>query len=91
MLYALHVGVNIMKAFDIKAPKKPTNLSINSDLLSKAREMNINLSATLENELAKQLQIKQREQWLQENAKAIQAYNDFVENEGVFSEGIRSF
>lgn len=81
----------IMKAFDTQAPKKPTNLSINSDLLSKAREMNINLSATLENELARQLKIKQREQWLQENAKAIQAYNDFVENEGVFSDGIRSF
>ncbi len=80
-----------MKAFDAQAPKKPTNLSINSDLLSKAREMNINLSATLENELARQLKIKQREQWLQENKKAIQAYNDFVENEGVFSDGIRSF
>ncbi len=80
-----------MKAFNTQAPKKATNLSINSDLLSKAREMNINLSATLENELAKQLKIKQREQWLQENAKAIQAYNDFVKNEGVFSDGIRSF
>lgn len=83
--------VIIMKAFDTQAPKKPTNLSINSDLLSKAREMNINLSATLENELARQLKIKQREQWLHENAKAIQAYNDFVENEGIFSDGIRSF
>jgi len=80
-----------MNAFDVQAPKKPTNLSINSDLLSKAREMNINLSATLENELARQLKIKQREQWLQENTEAIQAYNDFVENEGVFSDGIRSF
>ena len=80
-----------MKAFDNQAPKKPTNLSINSDLLAKARKMNINLSATLENELARQLQVKQREQWLQENAKAIQAYNDFVENEGVFSDGDRNF
>ncbi len=80
-----------MKVFNTQAPKKPTNLSINSDLLSKAREMNINLSATLENELARQLKIKQRELWLQENTKAIQAYNDFVENEGVFSDGIRSF
>ncbi len=50
-----------MKAFDIKAPKKPATLSINSDLLAKAREMNINLSATLENELARQIKIKQRE------------------------------
>ncbi len=80
-----------MKAFDTQAPKKPTNLSINSDLLSKAREMNINLSATLENALTRQLKTMQRERWLQENAKAIQAYNDFVENEGVFSDGIRSF
>ncbi len=80
-----------MKAFDIKAPKKPANLSINSDLLTKAREMNINLSATLENELARQLKIKQKEQWLEENAKAIQTYNDFVDNEGIFSDGIRNF
>ncbi|HFQ14558.1 MAG TPA: acetoacetyl-CoA synthase [Gammaproteobacteria bacterium] len=81
----------MMKAFDVHAPKKPTNLSINSDLLAKAREMNINLSATLENELARQLKIRQKEQWLKENAEAIQAYNDFVENEGVFSDGIRGF
>jgi len=91
ILYALTVGVKRMKIFDIQAPKKPTNLSINSDLLSKARKMNINLSATLENALARQLQISQREQWLQENEKAIQAYNDFVENEGVFSDDVRSF
>ena len=80
-----------MKSFDVHAPKKPTNLSINSDLLAKAREMNINLSATLENELARQVKIRQKEQWLKENAEAIQAYNDFVENEGVFSDGIRGF
>ncbi|VAW98629.1 hypothetical protein MNBD_GAMMA21-2438 [hydrothermal vent metagenome] len=80
-----------MKAYDIHAPKKATNLSINSDLLLKARQMNINLSATLESELARQLKVKQREQWLEENTEAIQAYNDFVENEGVFSDGVRSF
>ena len=84
-------GSPTMKAYNSKAPKKPTNVSINSDLLSKAREMNINLSATLEYELARRIKIKQREQWLQENAKAIQAYNDFVEDEGVFSDGIRGF
>ena len=31
-----------MKAFDLQASKKPTNLTINSDLLSKARELNMN-------------------------------------------------
>ncbi len=67
-----------MKAYDVQAPKKPINLSINSGL-----QLNM-----LENELARQLKVKQREQWLEENTKAIQAYNDFVENEGVFSDGI---
>lgn len=35
-------------AYDTQAPKRPTNVSINSDLLAKAKGFNINLSATLE-------------------------------------------
>lgn len=80
-----------MKPFNIHAPKKATNLTINSDLLSKAREQNINLSATLENALIEVLKTKQREQWLKENSTAIDAYNEFVEKEGVFGDEIRSF
>ncbi len=39
------------QAFDTHAPKKPTNVSINSDLLLKAKALKINLSATLESAL----------------------------------------
>lgn len=81
----------MQQLFDTQAPKKPTNLSINSDLLFKARELNINLSATFEHALTEQLKQKQRELWLQENAKAINAYNTFVEEAGVFSDDLRSF
>ena len=81
----------MIQLFDIQAPKKPTNLSINSDLLVKARELNINLSATLEAALTEQLKQKQRELWRKQNAKAIQAYNRFVEEQGVFSDELRSF
>lgn len=80
-----------MKSFNQQAPKKATNLSVNSDLLSKAREEKINLSATFEKALADQLKLKQRERWREENEKAIRAYNDFVEDEGVFSNDIRDF
>lgn len=73
------------------APKKATNLSINEDLLAKAREMNINLSATLEQALGEALRQRQREQWLAENKEAISAYNAHVEKHGVFSDGLRSF
>ncbi|MDP2430486.1 MAG: type II toxin-antitoxin system CcdA family antitoxin [Pseudomonadota bacterium] len=78
-------------AYDLNAPKKAANLSINSDLLSKAREMDINLSSTLEQALAETLKQRQRALWLAENREAIQAYNAQVEENGVFSDGLRSF
>jgi antitoxin CcdA len=81
----------MIQLFDTAAPKKPANLSINSDLLSKARELNINLSATLEEALKEQLKQKRRALWRQQNAKAIKAYNRFVEAQGVFSDALRSF
>ena len=81
----------MISLFDAKKPKKSVNLSINGDLLAKARELNINLSATLEKALTEQLKQKQRELWRKQNAKAIEAYNRFVKKQGVFSDGLRSF
>jgi antitoxin CcdA len=78
-------------AYNTQAPKKPTNVSINSDLLQKAKDLKINLSATLEVALAEQLRNQQRAEWLRENAKAIQAYNQFVETNGTFSDSVRKF
>jgi antitoxin CcdA len=43
------------------SPKKATHLSINSDLPSQARTLNINLSAMLEQALTETLQQRQRE------------------------------
>lgn len=61
-----------------KIVKKPTNVSINNDLLQRARELEINLSALLE-------------RWLEENREAIAKYNEFVDANGVFSDGVRRF
>lgn len=77
--------------YDTRAPKRPANLSVNGDLLNKARELDINLSATLEQALAAALREKQRAQWLAENKAAMEAYNEHVEKHGVFSDGLRSF
>jgi antitoxin CcdA len=78
-------------AYDTQAPKKAANLSINADLLSKAKELDINLSATLEQALVEALRAKQREHWVAENQAAIDAYNEHVEKHGVFSDTLRSF
>jgi antitoxin CcdA len=73
------------------APKRAANLSVNGDLLKKAKELDINLCATLEQALVEALRKKQREQWLAENRSAISAYNEHVEAHGVFSDELRSF
>ncbi len=77
--------------FDLKAPKKPTNLSLNSDLLLKCKSMNINLSATLEQALAEKLAKLKSEKWAEDNKNAIRGYNEFVEENGCFSDEYREF
>ncbi len=77
--------------YDTQAPKKATNLSLNSDLLVKAKDLKINLSATLEQALKEKLAEQEAKNWAKENKKAIQAYNEFVEENGCFGDEYRSF
>jgi len=77
--------------FDLNAPKKATNLSVNSDLLNKIKTMNINLSATLEQALSDKLAKSTSDKWAGENKNAIKAYNAFVEEHGCFSDEFREF
>lgn len=80
-----------LTALQARPQKKSTNLSINSDLLHRARAHKINLSRTLEERLTEILREQERESWRLENAEAINDYNARIEKNGVFSEGLRSF
>jgi antitoxin CcdA len=73
------------------SPKKPANLSIDSELLRAAKRLNINLSQTLEERLGELVRDAQRRQWLEENRSAIAAYNRRIEQRGAFSNGLRRF
>ncbi len=77
--------------YDTQAPKKSTNLSINSDLLRKARDHHINLSKALEQRLIEMLLEEKRREWREDNRDAIEAYNRRIETGGVFSDGLRKF
>ena len=77
--------------FNSSAPKKAANLSINIDLLNQAKALHINLSATLEQALTEAIRDKQRQQWLQDNRQSILQYNQRMETEGCFSDGLRNF
>jgi len=77
--------------YNYDAPKKPTNLSVNSDLLKKTKALNINLSATLEQALRTKLATTEEKKWKKDNKRAIQAYNEFVEENGLFADEYRTF
>lgn len=80
-----------LNLYDTYAPKKPANLSINSDLLQQAKERHINLSQALELRLAEILREEKRRQWQEENQEAVEEYNRRIESRGVFSDGLRKF
>lgn len=77
--------------FDTSASKKPTNLTVNSDLLETAKRMKINISATLEDALVSKVRQQMTTKWLEENKASIEAYNQFIEQNGVFSDNLRKF
>jgi len=77
--------------YDTTARKKAVNLSINADLLAKAKTYGINLSQTTEEHLADLVRQEMERRWLEENRQAIEARNRFVEEHGVFSDRYRSF
>jgi antitoxin CcdA len=71
--------------------KKAVNVSIQAELLDAARAEKINLSATLEAALEKQLRARRRDRWRTENAAAIEAYNRDTDEHGSFGDHTRSF
>jgi len=80
------------KAFyNTQAKKKAVNVSINRDLVKRARALNINLSQTLEHRLLELLRQKERELWLKQNQEAIAEYNQRVEKQCTFSDRLRTF
>jgi antitoxin CcdA len=81
----------MQRVFDRSAPKKPTNLSINSHLLAEARQLKINLSATLEQALEQEIRAAQRDKWLAENKEGLEACNELAEKNGLFSDAYRMF
>ena len=61
-----------MLKFD-NAPKKATNLSLNSKVLDAAREMGMNVSQTVNELLAREVERRYWEQWNERNKEAIEA------------------
>jgi antitoxin CcdA len=71
--------------------KKAANLSVDGELLDSAKRLKLNLSQVFEAGLNAAIRERQREEWLNKNRAALQAYNEHIERDGVFSDGVRLF
>ena len=71
--------------------KKSVNVSLAPEILEEARKLKINLSAVLTEALIEKFRENKREEWLRENKKSIEALNQWVEENGSFSDFQRTF
>lgn len=72
-------------------PKKPTNLTLDQGLLSEARSFGVNLSQAAEAGLRRAVKDARAATWKRENAKALEASNAWVEENGLPLEKYRPF
>lgn len=71
--------------------KKRINVSIDSVVLSRARELGISVSAVAEEALRQHVAMESEKKWKEENQSAIGEYNRHIAEKGVFSKDMRTF
>jgi antitoxin CcdA len=71
------------------APKRAINLNLNSKVPDMAREMELNISQTVDALLTEEALRLYWQRWSVDNREAIEAYNARIEREGTFTQRIR--
>jgi antitoxin CcdA len=76
----------------LKGPKKKaTNVMLREDLLAKAKELGLNMSAIFEDAITKAIKAADHKNWLEENAEAIRYANEHAEKYGLFADTVRTW
>lgn len=95
MFYAY---VNIIRSSPVarepcmnKPFRKPTNLSIDSELLEEAKTMDVNLSRAAESGLKIAVAAAKAKLWTANNASSLMSSNEFVEKHGLPLDKYRQF
>ena len=67
------------------------NLTIDSETLAQAKEMEINMSRVADEAIAKAAKAERERRWKEEHAEAFRRYNERIEREGVPLSQYRKF
>lgn len=73
------------------ATRRPTNLTLDSELLKEAKALGINVSRSAENGIAQAVREHKRQLWLKENSQAIESSNAYVDSKGLPLAEFRNF
>lgn len=71
--------------------RKPTNLSLDSALLSEAKALKVNLSRAAEEGVKAAVSAAKAKKWKAENSEALESSNSYVERNGLPLDGFRQF
>jgi antitoxin CcdA len=71
--------------------KRATNLSLSSDVLQAAKQLEINISQVRDNHLREVVRREQELKWRQDHADFVAAYNATIDTEGLPLDEWRSF
>lgn len=69
--------------------KRAVNLFVDADLLDEARQLQVNMSDTLERRLRTIVSAERRKRWLDENREAIESINSFIDRHGLLASRLR--
>ena len=72
-------------------PRKPTNLSLDGALLTRAKSLDINLSRAAEDGIRAAVAQTQAARWLAENREALDSSNAHVDRHGLPLAALRPF
>ena len=65
------------------APKKATNLSLNSKVLEAAKDLGMNISQTVDGLLAEEVKRRYWEKWNADNKEGFEAHNQLIRDYGL--------
>jgi antitoxin CcdA len=77
-----------MAAYDVEARKRPVNLTLNEDLVARARQVTDNLSAVVETLLAEYItqEMRRRAELVDAVRETVGVWNRFAERIGSFAD-----
>jgi antitoxin CcdA len=71
--------------------KRAVNVTVDEHVLAEAKELGLNLSQILEEELRKRATEERTRRWRKENREALEDHNRFIEKHGIWSTKYRSW